>query len=220
MQGPTELSSPRDSTRAHPHLAERPADETDDGPIERMLRIAVVSRGPRCVARLGAAPAVRNLLIDRGVVHGVVARVEEDRRSGETGGRGWGGHRRDDQHGRRDAGNFQDFASGNGFSRSPGGAGRSAHRAMVAIPRYSLQINRLICKARHGTGQQTFGIEIRDADRIRPLKNLLRVRFCPARSSAMVVNWFRTHRFGMVTGMGTYFRMIAGHLIRFADPSE
>src|ERR1700758_4038609 len=40
------------------HSVERAADQLDDGPIERVLRVAAVGGGARGVARLGASPTV------------------------------------------------------------------------------------------------------------------------------------------------------------------
>ena len=76
-----------------------------------MLRIAVVGGGARRVALFGAAATVGDLLGYRGVVDGVVARVEEDGHSGDTRGRLWGvEHRADAEHCRRDTGKSQDIA--------------------------------------------------------------------------------------------------------------
>ena len=76
-----------------------------------MLRIAVVGGGTRRVALFGAAPTVGDLLGYRGVVDGVVARVEEDGHSGDTRCRLWRvEHRAKAERCRRDTGEFQDIA--------------------------------------------------------------------------------------------------------------
>src|SRR5262249_10291204 len=96
---------------ADTQLVERTIDEPDDVPSERVLRIAVVGGGAGRVALFGAAPTVGDLSGYRGVVHGVVAWVEEDGHAGDSRGRGWGAERRHTQHCRRDTGEFQEVTS-------------------------------------------------------------------------------------------------------------
>src|SRR6185312_6944267 len=99
-------------------------------PGERVLGIAVVGRGARGLARLGATAAVGNLPVDRRVVDGVVAGVEEDGHPGDAGGRARGGQDRGGAQGHRhDTGDLQDVAACDG----PQTTGAIAHRAMVAI---------------------------------------------------------------------------------------
>ena len=76
-----------------------------------MLGIAVIGGRPRGVALFGAAPAVGDLPGGRGVVDGVVARVEEDTHSADICRPGCGVQQcTNTEHRRRGTGRFQDVA--------------------------------------------------------------------------------------------------------------
>ena len=131
MSHPRPTSSPFRQPKAYA----AGTDHADDGPIERMLRIAVVSRGARRLARFGTTPTIRDWVIYRAVIYRVVTRVQEHRCSGEAGRRARDIKRCQTNKHRRYTGQFQDLASGNGFQPAePNRRRQIAHRAMVTIP--------------------------------------------------------------------------------------